>query len=173
MRMPDIWLPSTTGGLVSLAGVAGGVVAFCYPWTGRPGMPNPPDWDTIPGAHGSTPEAEDFRNLHSAFADISIGVLGISMQSGDDQREFSARLRLPFPLLSDADGALVRALRLPTFTTGGAAYMKRLTLFARDGRLQHVFYPVHPPHAHAREVLAWVTAVGTYADEARPKPAPR
>ena len=38
-----------------------------YPWTGRPGHPNPPDWDVIPGAHGSTPELEGFRDRAAAF----------------------------------------------------------------------------------------------------------
>jgi peroxiredoxin len=31
--------------------------------------------------------------------------------------------------------------------------MKRLTLVIRDGDIEHVFYPVFPPDAHAAEVL--------------------
>jgi peroxiredoxin len=26
----------------------------------------------------------------------------------------------------------------------------------RDGRIEHVFYPVFPPDGHAEEVLAWL-----------------
>ena len=61
--IPDIPLPSTQGGETSLAEVPGLSIVFAYPWTGRPGLENPPNWDDIPGAHGSTPEAEGFRDL--------------------------------------------------------------------------------------------------------------
>src|SRR5690606_38452146 len=61
--VPDIELPSTDGGAVSLARLDKGAVVFIYPWTGRPGLPNPPGWDEIPGAHGSTPQALGFQDL--------------------------------------------------------------------------------------------------------------
>jgi peroxiredoxin len=31
-------------------------------------------------------------------------------------------------------------------------------LVIRDGRVEHVFYPVFPPDRHAREVLRWLEA---------------
>src|SRR5690606_16757096 len=68
LALPDIALPATSGRMMSLARVPGRAVVFCYSWTGRPGAPNPPDWDTLPGAHGSTPEAEGFRDLYPGFA---------------------------------------------------------------------------------------------------------
>ena len=170
IQLPDIPLPATSGTSISLRRLAGSAVVFCYPWTGRPGLPNPPGWDTIPGAHGSTPEAEDFRNLHSAFTDIAVAVYGLSGQSTEDQLEFAQRLGLPFDLLSDAGLRLRDALGLPTFEAGGLTYLKRLTLVIRDGRLERALYPVHPPHAHAREVLAWITGAGSYEDEARLRP---
>jgi peroxiredoxin len=33
---------------------------------------------------------------------------------------------------------------------------KRLTLIARNGHIEHVFYPVFPPDKHADEVIAWL-----------------
>ncbi len=63
---------------------------------------------------------------------------------------------MPFPLLSDASFAFKQALKLPTFDAGGAPYLKRLTLFVRDGRIAHAFYPVERPAEHAREVLDWL-----------------
>ena len=156
MPMPDIALPATTGGQVSFAGRPGWAVLFVYTWTGRPAVANPPAWDTIPGAHGSTPQAEGFRNLHGAFCEHAAALFGISVQTTEWQREFAERLDLPFPLVSDAALELQRALRLPTFETGGVTYLKRLTLVLRDGRIERVFYPVHPPEAHAREALLWV-----------------
>lgn len=154
LAMPDIPLLATDGGAVSLAPRPGKWVVFFYPWTGRPGVPNPPRWDDIPGAHGSTPEAEGFRNCYEAFRERGIGVLGISGQTTEDQREFAERVRLPFPLLSDAEGALRAALKLPVFETGGVIYLKRLTLVLCDGVIERTVYPVHPPHTHAGDLLA-------------------
>lgn len=36
--------------------------------------------------------------------------------------------------------------------------IKRLTLIVRDGRIEHVFYPVFPPDQGANEVLSWLAA---------------
>lgn len=155
-RMPDIELPTTAGARVSFARLEGRVVLYCYPWTGRPGEPNPPDWDDIPGAHGSTPEAEGFRDLYDGFRQLDAAVYGLSTQPTSYQRELVERLGLPFALVSDADFALARALALPTFETGGVIYLKRLTLGLRDGRIDRVYYPVSLPAAHAREVCAWL-----------------
>lgn len=152
--LPDISLPSTEGPAVSLSRLAGRCIVFAYPWTGRPGRPNPPRWDDIPGAHGSTPEAEGFGEAYGAFREVGIDVVGMSGQTTEEQQEFAARLRLPFPLLSDAAGALRTALRLPTFETGGVVYLKRLTLVLSDGAIERAIYPVHPPHTHARDLLS-------------------
>ena len=165
--MPDIALPATSGQAVSLAAVAGRAVVFCYPWTGKPGQPNPPDWDIIPGAHGSTPEIEGFRDLYLGFWEMPTALFGVSMQPHDEQREFATRLGLQFDLLSDEAGDFQSALNLPVFHTGSKRYLKRLTLILRDGRIDRVFYPVHPPNTHAREVLAYVTGDLTYEEEAR------
>lgn len=167
LALPDIELPSTSGRTVSLARTAGRAVVFCYPWTGRPGVHNPPDWDSIPGAHGSTPEAEGFRDLYLGFAEMPAALFGLSLQPTGEQQELATRIGLPFELLSDVGQAFRKALDLPVFETGGAAYLKRLTLICRDGHIEHVFYPVHPPHSHAREVLAHVTATATYEEESR------
>jgi peroxiredoxin len=59
-NVPPVALPATDGTAVNLAALQGRSVVIVYPWTGRPGRPNPPDWDLIPGAHGSTPELEGF-----------------------------------------------------------------------------------------------------------------
>lgn len=155
-RMPDIHLPTTAGRKISFAHIPGRVIVYCYPWTGAPGVANPPGWDDIPGAHGSTPETEGFRNLHAGFRQVGAEVFGLSTQSVAYQRELVERLDVPFEIVSDEGFALARALALPTFTTGGVTYLKRLTLGLKDGRVERVYYPVQAPAAHAREVCAWL-----------------
>jgi peroxiredoxin len=66
------------------------------------------------------------------------------------------RLEVPFEVLSDEHLQLTRALKLPTFTVDGMTLLKRLTMVARGGRIEHVFYPVFPPDKHADEVIAWL-----------------
>jgi len=162
MPMPPIALASTTGPAVGVDVVPKGaerLVLYLYPRTGRPGEAElTPDWNLIPGARGCTPESCGFRDHAAELWDIGAAVAGISTQPTDDQREAAERLELPFPLLSDADLDLTRALELPTFTVAGHTLLKRLTLVVRDGVIEHVFYPVFPPDTHAQAVLAWVLA---------------
>ena len=153
MRLPAVLLPATDGGDVLLAALPGRSIVAIYPWTGRPDQPNPPGWDDIQGAHGSTPELEGFRDLHADFVRLGVGVYGLSCQTTDYQREMATRLRLPFLILSDADGLLAASLRLPSFATGGETYLKRLTLMVRDGIIESVVHPVLDPARHAAEVL--------------------
>ena len=148
--VPDLRLPSTLGGPVSLARVPGRLLVFVYPWTGRAGVTNPPGWDDIPGAHGSTPEAEGFRDHYAELKGLGLEVFG---QDPAWQAEFAERLRLPFALLSDRDLVFGGALRLPVFEAGGVRYLKRLTLVIAGGRIERVVYPVHPPDRHAAEML--------------------
>ena len=109
-KVPPVTLPATDGTAVDLAALQGRSVVVVYPWTGRPGIPNPPDWDRIPGAHGSTPELEGFRDRHSEFMRLGVRICGLSRQSTDYQCEMATRLRLPFVILSDAEGTFAGAL---------------------------------------------------------------
>jgi peroxiredoxin len=168
--LPSIQLASSKGGTVDLSRQPSVAVVFAYTWTGRPGLANPPGWDDIPGAHGSTPQAEGFRNLYTAYTASDVEVFGLSVQSTDWQRELASRIELPFALLSDGDLLLQKALGLPTFETGGVTYLKRLTIVIEDGRILRTFYPVHPPDTHAREVLAWLAATLGYTLESRRRP---
>jgi|LNFM01.2.fsa_nt_gb peroxiredoxin len=170
VKVPSVAMPSTAGAPVSLATLPGRSIVFVYTWTGRPGLPNPPHWDDIPGAHGSTPELEGIRNLASSFASLDTAVFGLSAQSNLWQQELAQRLRLNFPLLSDQQSSFSNALELPKFDTGGETYLRRLTLSIVDGVIDWVFYPVHPPDTHARDVLAWLTDHVGYALEGRINP---
>ena len=156
MRLPSIPLPSTAGGVVDLASLAGTSVVYCYPRTGEPDRESPPGWDEIPGARGCTPQSCAFRDEHEELRALGARVFGLSTQDGAYQREAAGRLRLPFALLSDVELAFARALRLPTFTVAGMELTKRLTLVIDGGRIEKVFYPVFPPDRNAADVVAWL-----------------
>jgi peroxiredoxin len=156
IALPRVSLPATTGREICIADAPGISVLIVYPWTGRPGVPNPPNWDDIPGAHGSTPELEGFRDLSGEVAALNVGLFGLSRQTTDWQREMAARLQLPFPILSDAEGRFASALSLPSFSTGGEIYLKRLTLVVSSGMIETTFFPVPDPASHAGKVLRWL-----------------
>ena len=157
MAIPSIPLRSTRDRMVNLAEVrAPRIVVYAYPRTGEPDKEPPPSWDEIPGARGCTPETCGFRDHHKELQKLHAEVFGLSTQTTAYQKEMADRLHLPFEVLSDADFAFVKALRLPTFQFGGVALLKRLTLILSNGRIEKVFYPVFPPDAHAAEVVAWL-----------------
>jgi len=153
LSLPSIALPATDGGAVDLGTREGRFLLILYPWTGRPGTPNPPDWDDIPGAHGSTPELEGFRDLAGRFAEIGIALYGLSRQDTEWQRELAERLALPFPLLSDSAARLWPLLGAETFQTGGETYLRRATLLIRDGEIEEVFTEIPDPGSHAADLL--------------------
>jgi len=157
--LPPLPLVSTSGETIDLrtAGRPRAAV-YVYPMTGTPGVPLLEGWDQIPGARGCTPETLGFRNLYEELSGLGAEVFGLSTQDPEDQAEAAARLKLPFPLLSDAGLTLADQLGLPTFEAGDCPRYKRLTLVLNDGRIEHVFYPVFPPDRHAAEVLAWLQA---------------
>lgn len=158
--LPPVALPSTAGGCVELAQVAGTAVVFCYPMTGRPGVPLPPGWDLIPGARGCTPQACAFRDAYSDIRRTGSAIYGVSTQDTGYQREAASRMHLPFALLSDSGEDFSRALRLPLLEVEGMRLIKRLTLIAVDGVIRKVFYPVFPPDRNAAEVLQWLREHG-------------
>jgi peroxiredoxin len=132
------------------------VVLYAYPRTGVPDVDSPPGWDEIPGARGCTPQNCAFRDHHAELSALGASVYGLSTQSTAYQREMAERLHLPYPVLSDERLALTRALRLPTFTYGGWTLLRRLSLILREGRIEHVIYPVFPSNADAPAVVAWL-----------------
>ncbi|MER5275193.1 MerR family transcriptional regulator [Streptomyces sp. NPDC002809] len=158
--LPDIELPDTAGGAVSLRALGEGrSIVYCYPLTGRPDTDLPEGWNSIPGARGCTSEACDFRDHHDDLETAgATHVFGLSSQDTAYQKEVVDRLRLPFPMVSDTRFRLSAMLGLPTFDVGGVRLYKRITLVVRDARIEHVFYPVFPPNTHAQQVLGWLRA---------------
>jgi peroxiredoxin len=156
LALPSINLSATSGRTVNLATLPGWVVIYCYPMTGRPGVPLPDGWDQIPGARGCTPQSCAFRDHYQELTALNAQVFGLSTQTTEYQREAAERLHLPFELLSDSSLQFANALRLPTFDVEGMRLIKRITLIARDGKIVKHFYPVFPPDKNAEDVVAWL-----------------
>ena len=152
-RLPDIELQSTDGRMINPSRLAGTSVFFCYPYTGRPDYLNPPDWDNIPGAHGSTPQAQAFSMCYGEFERLEVKVFGLSFQGTSWQKDFVTRTTLHVPLLSDHEKLFSSALALPTFKTGAQDYLRRITLVSKNEFITHVRYPIDAPKNDAAETL--------------------
>lgn len=114
-----------------------GVVLFFYPRNGTPVC---------------TKQACAFRDSYARFVDAGFEVLGVSSGSRDSHLAFAGRHRLPFPLISDADGAL-RALYGVSNLLG---LLPRRTTYviAPDGRIRMIFSALFASHEHVRRALA-------------------
>jgi peroxiredoxin len=154
--LPEL-TPASTQGPIGLR-QPGRLVLYVYPRTGVPGQPLPDGWDAIPGARGCTPQSCAFRDHEADLRALGARVVGMSAQTLDEQREFAAREHIPYPLIADPELRLAAALGLPTFAVEGMRLYRRITLVARDGRIEHVFYPVFPPDRNAADVVAWLRA---------------
>jgi thioredoxin-dependent peroxiredoxin len=135
---PDFTLPSPTGEPVSLGDFRGKseVVLFFYPKDNTPVC---------------TAEACSFRDSYEAFREAGAEVIGVSADSVESHRRFAGRHRLPFRLLSDADGALRARYGVPR-TLG--LFPGRVTyLIDRRGIVRHVFSSQFQPARHVEEAL--------------------
>jgi len=102
-------------------------------------------------------ELREFRVLHPEFTACGAAVACASRDPVDRAREWARRLELPYPLLCDVDGALVRPLGILTrlsIAGWSIELMKRTTLLvAADGTVARVWPNVLIPRGHARAVL--------------------
>ena len=167
--LPALALPCTLGDALVLSELTRGpAVVFFYPRTGVPGRAPPrladgSEWDLVPGLRGCTPQACGYRDLLADFRALGVRVCAISTQTPEYQREFAARMHIPFPILSDSALALTRALRLPSIEMplvdgGPSTLIRRMAWYCEDARIERVWYPVFPPDRNAAEVLAWLRA---------------
>jgi peroxiredoxin len=154
-QLPDVKLTATNDVDVMPKNLRGWVTYFIYPYTGRPEVPNPPAWDIIQGAHGSTPQALGYSMCYEDFQKRNIKVFGLSLQTTDWQKEFTQRVNLRIELLSDKAGEFSTQLGLTRFETGGQSYLSRVTLLTQDAVIRHIRYPVTEPEDDAKHVLTW------------------
>lgn len=171
-RIPPIALPSTDGDEVRLSDEDRAIVFF-YPRTGIPGQPpslgySGEHWDAIPGARGCTPQSCGFRDLHEAFGCLGVRIIGVSTSTPAHQAEFARRMHISYPILSDHELSLTRAMSLPTFhfpveSGGPDTLIARMAWYIERGIIHRVWYPVFPPDRNAADALDWVTHRGGVA----------
>ena len=159
-RLPDLRLVRHDGVPVRPAEPDRWTVLYCFPGAFVPGAQGlPPSWSDIPGAPGCTLESTTYATRAADFAAAGAEIRGVSTQRPDQLAAFAQHAGLPFPLLSDADGRLAAALRLPTFRAGGADRLKRLTLLLDPAAtVRAVRFPVTDPAGSVDDMLRLVRA---------------
>lgn len=154
--IPPLTLPSTGDARVDPVADTPFTVLYCYPGTAIPGVTmHPPGWDQVPGAAGCTLESCTYRDRLDEFTARGATVFGVSTQRTDEQAAFARAEHIQFPLLSDAELALVTALRLPTFRVGSIDRLKRVTLVVdRDRIVRGCLYPIPDVTGSVTDTLA-------------------
>jgi thioredoxin-dependent peroxiredoxin len=106
---------------------------------------------------GCTKEACAFRDHWSAFQQLNVAILGVSIDDGKSHESFAKKYNLPFTLLADPEKALVQAYGVwGEKSLYGRKYLgtHRVTyLIDEAGRIAAVF-PKVKPEKHAAEILA-------------------
>src|SRR6202012_2857014 len=130
----DFMLPDQDGTPVTLSSFAGKpVVLFFYPKADTPGC---------------TIEACGFRDHFAKLQKAGVVVLGISRDTVKAQKKFQVKYDLPYPLLADADQAIVNRFELvkqKTMYGKPVTGVERTTfLIGPDQKLLHVFHKVKP-----------------------------
>jgi peroxiredoxin Q/BCP len=94
-RAPEFTLPDETGKDRSLTDFlnAGAIVLYFYPADFTPGC---------------TRQACALRDLQTDLESANLHVVGISPQNSESHAKFREKYHLPFPLLSDADKAVIK-----------------------------------------------------------------
>src|SRR6266404_3573349 len=93
-QAPEFTARASGGKQISLADVKGqNVILYFYPKDDTPGC---------------TKEACAFRDEFIQFQERGAVVLGISVDSVESHQKFTAKYRLPFPLLADPDRKIVQ-----------------------------------------------------------------
>ncbi|MDR3588972.1 MAG: peroxiredoxin [Negativicutes bacterium] len=140
---PDFTLPATGGKPVSLSSYRGQrIVLFFY---------------SKDNTSGCTAEVHEFGDLYNEIAAAGALVFGVSRDSLATHEKFSAKLQLPYPLLSDANGLVCRlygVLKEKNMYGKKVLGVERSTfIIDAEGRIEQAFRKVKAA-GHAGAVLA-------------------
>ncbi len=94
-KVPDLSLPSSTGGSHSLQDFKGKkIILYFYPKDDTPGC---------------TKESCEFRDAHQDFSDLNAVIIGVSKDPLASHEKFINKYELPFELWADEDLKLMEA----------------------------------------------------------------
>lgn len=119
----------------------GPVVLFFYPRDGTPVC---------------TKEACSFRDSYQQFVDAGVEVVGVSSDSPQLHRDFAREHGLPFPLISDAGGALRKVFGVPR--TFGLLPGRVTYVIDKEGIVRLVYSAQFASREHVRQALRAVGA---------------
>lgn len=142
-KAPTFKLPSSDGGDVDLAALAGKyVVLYFYPRDDTPGC---------------TVEAQDFRDAMPKLKKLGAVVLGVSRDSLDSHCKFRDKYNLNFPLLTDKDNTVMDKYgafgEKVLYGKKSLGVIRSTVLIGKDGKvIKH--WPKVKAKGHADEVVA-------------------
>jgi peroxiredoxin Q/BCP len=111
---------------------------------------------------GCTKEACSFRDAWKELEAAGVVLIGISADSIDSHKQFAEHHRLPFHLVSDADGFIAKAYGVPNEYVNALGVQTGLRsrqsiVIGRDGTVKKIYRHVDVSK-HAAEVLADVSS---------------
>jgi thioredoxin-dependent peroxiredoxin len=141
---PDFNLPNASGEMVSLASFKSHwVVLYFYPKDDTPGC---------------TKQACSFRDDLHKLEKLGAKVVGVSVDDSKSHTEFAKKYNLPFPLLSDKNGAVAKQYgALSDFLVIKMA--KRYTFLIDDTGVLRKSYLSVDTSRHSQEIIDDLTAL--------------
>jgi peroxiredoxin Q/BCP len=103
------------------------------------------------GTTGCTAQACSFRDAYEDFVEAGAVVIGVSGDTVESHRGFIQQQKLPFLLLSDADGALRKTFGVPK--TLGIVPGRVTYVIDREGIVRHIFNSQFFAGRHVTEAL--------------------
>lgn len=143
-KAPDFILSSQDGEQIRMGDILGKkeVVIYFYPKDNTPGC---------------TTEARAFRDDYESFKQLDAEVFGISSDTVESHRNFSAKCELPFKLLSDSGGKVRKLYGVQAslgMLPGRVTYV-----IDSKGVIRHIFSSQLSPRKHVSEAVRILRAI--------------
>jgi thioredoxin-dependent peroxiredoxin len=133
---PDFTAKAHDGTDIKISALKGkNVVVYFYPKDETPGC---------------TKEACAFRDAWGDLAKTNVVLVGISTDTLADHKAFAEHHKLPFHLVSDADGAIAKSFGVEK---RGPFLARDTIVIGPDGNVKKVYRGVKDPAGHAKEIL--------------------